>query len=504
MTKGETGNMTSHYLLAIDQGTTSTRAIVFTEEGRCLAQHQVELTQYYPAEGWVEHSAAEIWQATLLTCRQALQTASIHASQLIGIGVTNQRETTVVWNRKTGQPVHAAIVWQDRRTADYCLSLKNKGLESKITAKTGLLLDPYFSGTKLTWILDKVDPDRTLSKQGELAFGTIDTYLLWQLTAGREHKTDATNASRTLLFNIQTQCWDDELLSLFNIPKEILPSVENCCSEFGLTEKDFLGASVPIRGMAGDQQAALIGQACFEPGSAKSTYGTGCFLMANMGESFCLSQHRLLTTVAYRLNNKTTYALEGSIFIAGAGVQWLRDSLKIIAHADESERWAVKSNGETNGVYLVPAFTGLGAPHWDPEARGAIVGLTRNSGIAEIVTATLQSVCYQTYDLIDSIQKDTGCALRMLKVDGGMVKNDWLMQFLSDITRCTVSRPVIQETTALGAAYLAGLQAGLFHDLADIEKRWLCDKHFLPSISPMQQQKKLKGWHKAVERVLLK
>lgn len=492
------------YLLAIDQGTTSTRAIIFNQKSERIESSQIELQQFYPQKGWVEHSASEIWQATLTACRQALQKAALDACQIATIGITNQRETTVVWHRKTGEPVHPAIVWQDRRTASLCSALKEKGLEPMVAAKTGLLLDPYFSATKLQWILDKVDPDRRLSQAGDLAFGTIDTYLLWRLTNGRSHKTDATNASRTMLFNIHQQAWDDELLALFNIPKAILPEVENCAAEFGVTEKSLFSAEIPIRGMAGDQQAALIGQACFEVGSVKSTYGTGCFLVANTGKKPCVSQHRLLSTVAYRLNGETTYALEGSIFIAGAGVQWLRDALHLVKSAADTERFARQTDGDTGGVYLVPAFTGLGAPHWDPEARAAIVGLTRDSGIAHIVTATLQSVCYQTYDLLESIEKDAGQKIGLLRVDGGMVNNSWLMQFLADILNVEVSRPVIAETTALGVAYLAALQSGVFQGTSDISAQWQCEKSFLPSMSPMRRRPLIGGWHQALSRVLLK
>ncbi|MDX5336476.1 MAG: glycerol kinase GlpK, partial [Marinobacter sp.] len=450
----------SRYLLAIDQGTTSSRAIVFDARGAQVAVAQQEFHQYFPRDGWVEHDAVEIWDSTLAVCREALEKAGVQASDLAGIGITNQRETTVVWDRETGEPIHHAIVWQDRRTASLCTKLKSDGHEALVVERTGLLIDPYFSATKVAWLLDNVEGARKRAEAGELAFGTVDTWLLWNLTNGQSHYTDATNASRTALFNIHNQDWDDDLLALFRVPKALLPEVLDCADEYGDTHADWLGAPVKVAGIAGDQHAALIGQACFEPGMAKSTYGTGCFLMLNTGDQALRSENRLLTTMAYRLNGKPCYAIEGSIFVAGAAMQWLRDGLRLITHASESAGHA-ETVGVDNPVYLVPAFTGLGAPHWDPNARGAILGLTRDTGIAEIVTAGLQSVCYQTKDLVRAIRND-GARLESIRVDGGMAVNDWVMQFLCDILNVTVDRPKVTETTALGAAYLAGLQTGVF------------------------------------------
>lgn len=489
----------SQYLLSIDQGTTSTRAIVFDQKGLPVAQSQQEFKQIFPADGWVEHDAMEIWQGTLEVCREALVNAKIEARQIASIGITNQRETTVIWDRKTGQPIHNAIVWQDRRTADYCSKLKEIGHEDSVAAKTGLLLDPYFSATKIKWILDNVEGARARAEAGELAFGTIDTWLLWQLTAGESHKTDATNASRTLVFNIHTQQWDEELLALFEIPAALLPTVEDSSADFGTTQVDILGAPVAIGGIAGDQQAALIGQACFEPGMAKSTYGTGCFLMLNTGSEALKSEHRLLTTVAYRINGETSYAIEGSIFVAGATIQWLRDGIQLIQHAGETEPLA-REMGIDNSVYLVPAFTGLGAPFWDPNARGAIMGLTRDTGIKEIVTAGLQSVCYQTADLMLAMQQD-GAKPKALRVDGGMVVNNWVVQFLSDVLDVRIDRPQVTETTALGAAYLAGLQAGVFSSLEDIAKLWHCESSFESDMDGETRDRLYSGWQDAVRRV---
>ncbi|MDX5327437.1 MAG: glycerol kinase GlpK, partial [Marinobacter sp.] len=426
----------SRYLLAIDQGTTSSRAIVFDARGTQVAVAQQEFHQYFPRDGWVEHDAVEIWDSTLAVCREALEKAGVQASDLAGIGITNQRETTVVWDRETGEPIHHAIVWQDRRTASLCTKLKSDGHEALVVERTGLLIDPYFSATKVAWLLDNVEGARKRAEAGELAFGTVDTWLLWNLTNGQSHYTDATNASRTALFNIHNQDWDDDLLALFRVPKALLPEVLDCADEYGDTHADWLGAPVKVAGIAGDQHAALIGQACFEPGMAKSTYGTGCFLMLNTGDQALRSENRLLTTMAYRLNGKPCYAIEGSIFVAGAAMQWLRDGLRLITHASESAGHA-EAVGVDNPVYLVPAFTGLGAPHWDPNARGAILGLTRDTGIAEIVTAGLQSVCYQTKDLVRAIRND-GARLESIRVDGGMAVNDWVMQFLCDILNVTV------------------------------------------------------------------
>jgi len=488
------------YLLAIDQGTTSSRAIVFGAEGLPLASAQQEFKQYFPNDGWVEHDGEEIWQSTLKVCQQALQQAGVQAAQIAAIGITNQRETTLVWDAVSGAPIHPAIVWQDRRTADYCAGLKAAGHEAAVAAKTGLLIDPYFSATKLRWILETVPGARARAERGELRFGTVDSFLLWRLSGGRSHKTDATNASRTLLFNIHSQQWDQELLALFEIPASLLPEVLDCAADFGHTEAELLGASIPVLGMAGDQQAALIGQACFQPGMVKSTYGTGCFMIQNTGKTPVTSKHRLLTTVGYRLSGQVTYAVEGSIFVAGAAVQWLRDGIKLISHARDSEALA-EQTGDACGVYLVPAFTGLGAPYWDPKARGAIFGLTRDTGIKEIVTAGLQSVCYQTRDLLEAMRQDGANPPSALRVDGGMVVNNWVMQFLADILGVPVERPKVTETTALGVAYLAGLQAGLYRDLDEIAGHWQREQRFSPRMAEEHRGKLYAGWLDAVQRV---
>lgn len=490
----------SQYLLAIDQGTTSSRAIIFDDKGCLIATAQMEFSQYFPQDGWVEHEPEEIWQSVLAVCRQVLVEANLSAAQIAGIGITNQRETTVLWDRKTGKPLNRAIVWQDRRTADVCLALKAKLDEREIQKKTGLLLDPYFSATKIAWILDHVDGARQRAEQGELAFGTIDTFLLWHLTQGAEHKTDATNASRTLLFNIHTQEWDDELLRWFGIPKSILPEVHDCAADFGESAKEWFGEAIPIAGMAGDQQAAVVGQACFYPGMIKSTYGTGCFMILNTGDKAILSENRLLTTVAYRIEGKVTYGLEGSIFIAGAAVQWLRDGLSLISSASETEALARKVKVE-HGVYMVPAFTGLGAPYWDPEARGALFGLTRDTGIQDIVSAGLQSVAYQTLDLVNAMEADGADKITTLRVDGGMVANNWVVEFLSDLLNAKVERPQIIETTALGAAYLAGLQVGVFGCLEDIGHLWRCERHIVPDMDDVVRKRLYEGWQDAVMRI---
>lgn len=489
-----------HYLLAIDQGTTSNRAIVFNQKGALIATSQQAITQSFPNDGWVEHSPEEIWQTTLNVCREAIRKAKIEAKELVSIGITNQRETTIVWDEQTGKAVYPAIVWQDRRTADYCAKLKKQGYESLISERTGLLIDPYFSATKLRWILDNVPNVREKAEKGMLKFGTVDSFLLWHLTGGQSHYTDASNAARTMLFNIHTQQWDKELLALFNIPEVMLPDVKDCAAEFGVTDMLAFGANVPIRGMAGDQQAALFGQACFEEGMIKSTYGTGCFMIKNMGETAVQSKNRLLTTVGYRLNGEVTYALEGSIFVAGAAIQWLRDGVKLIEHVAQTESMA-EEIGDSGGVYLVPAFTGLGAPYWDPKARGAIFGLTRDTGIKEIVTAGLQSVCYQTYDLIDAMQQDGGATIGTLRVDGGMAVNNWVMQFLADILDVTVERPSINETTALGVAWLAGLQSGLYQGLDEIAHFWCLQRRFESNMSVQKRKKLYAGWLDAVNRV---
>lgn len=489
----------TRYILAIDQGTTSSRAIIFNDSGQIHAISQQEFAQHYPESGWVEHDPEAIWLSVVETCRKVLEESGLSASDIAAAGIANQRETAIIWDRNTGEPIYNAIVWQDRRTAAYCQSLKDQGREAMINEKTGLLVDPYFSATKIAWILDKVPGSRERAQRGELAFGTVDTFLLWRLTGGASHLTDATNASRTLLFNIHTQEWDPELLELFDIPQALLPAVKDSSDDFGNIGADLLGSEIPVYGVAGDQQAALFGQTCFREGMAKSTYGTGCFLVLNTGKQALKSEHRLLTTVAYRLNGETTYALEGSIFVAGAAIQWLRDGLKMIRLAEDCEPLAEQTSLD-HGVYLLPAFTGLGAPYWDPKARGAIFGLTRDTGIKEIVTAGLQSVCYQTKDLQKAMEKD-GLRPVALRVDGGMVVNNWVLQFLADILGATVDRPRTIETTALGVAYLAGLKAGLFESLETIEQLWECDRRFSPSMSKERRDGFYNGWVEAVNRL---
>ena len=503
----------SQFLLSIDQGTTSSRAIVFDEQGNNKGQGQKEFTQYFPQDGWVEHDPEEIWQTTLDTCREAILEAGLNAKDIVGIGITNQRETTIVWDRKTGEPIYNAIVWQDRRTATFCAELKKQNREEEVQSKTGLLIDPYFSGTKIKWILDNVDGARERAAKNELAFGTIDTFLLWRLTGGKSHKTDATNASRTLLFDIHHQRWDKSLLEALDVPENMLPSVEDSSADFGETASELFGAPIPIMAMAGDKHAALVGQACFLPGMAKSTYGTGCFLMLNTGGQAAKSQNKLLTTIAYRLNGEVTYAIEGSIFIAGAAIQWLRDGLRLVESAAETEAIAERV-GNDPGIYLVPAFTGLGAPYWDPDARGAILGITRDTGADEVVTAGLQSVCYQTVELVEAMLSDSlsdeassmGAPElsqpTVLRVDGGMVMNNWLVQFLADIMNAEVDRPLVTETTALGVSFLVGLQAGIHHSLEDVAKLWQCERRFVPAMDEAQRKKQVNGWKQAVNRTL--
>ncbi|MCX8278611.1 glycerol kinase GlpK [Phyllobacterium sp. 0TCS1.6C] len=491
------------YVLAIDQGTTSTRAIIFDKNRKVVGTSQREFQQIYPQSGWVEHDPEEIWQSVVGTCQIAIDNARIEAGEVAAIGITNQRETVIVWDKATGRPVHNAIVWQDRRTAATCQKLKKQGLEKRFTRKTGLLLDPYFSGTKLAWILDKVPGARKRAANGELLFGTIDSFLIWRLTEGKVHATDATNASRTLLFNIARNEWDDELLDILRIPRAMLPEVKDCAANYGSAAASLFGAAIPILGVAGDQHAATIGQACFEPGMFKSTYGTGCFAVLNTGSDMVLSKNRLLTTIAYRLNGKTTYALEGSIFIAGAAVQWLRDGLKIIGSAPETGKLADQAD-PSQEVYLVPAFVGLGAPHWDAEARGAIYGLTRNSGPAEFARAALEAVSYQTRDLLDAMRKDwkSADAKTVLRVDGGMVASDWTMQRLADILDAPVDRPTILETTALGAAWLAGSKAGIWPNRREFAKTWERDTRFTPKMDEKTRKRKIAGWKAAVRRTL--
>ena len=487
-------------ILAIDQGTTSSRAIVFDRDCAFVSQAQQEFPQIYPQAGWVEHDPAAIWQTSLQVSREAVRKADEAGKPVVAIGITNQRETTIVWDRKTGDPVYNAIVWQDRRTADICADLRAAGHKKEIRDRTGLLLDPYFSATKIAWILDHVDGARARAQKGELAFGTVDSFLIWHLTGGKVHATDATNASRTSLFNIHTNDWDDRLLDIFRVPRACLPDVHDCAADYGATDRALFGRPIPIAGVAGDQQAAAIGQAGFAKGAIKSTYGTGCFVLVNTGNQAVSSSNSLLTTVGYRLNGKTTYALEGSIFSAGASVQWLRDELQIVAHASETEAIA-QSIPDNQGVYLVPAFAGLGAPHWRADARASITGLTRGTGRAAIVRATLESVAYQTADLLSAMQAD-GVSISGLRVDGGMVANAWMLQFLSDILQISVERPVIMETTALGAAFLAGLQTGLFTDLDDVSARWQLALNVSPQMSKPDRDALMAGWQQAVRRTL--
>jgi glycerol kinase len=486
------------FILAIDQGTTSTRAILFDAEARPMANHSIELKQIYPANGWVEHDAEEIWQATVATCRVAMK--GVAPSDIAAIGITNQRETTVLWDKKTGVPLHNAIVWQDRRTAERCRQLKDAGHEPDVAARTGLLLDPYFAGTKMEWLLDHCPGARARAERGELALGTIDTWLIWKLTGGAVHATDVTNASRTMLLNLKSLAWDDAMLKLLNVPRAALPDVRDSAGDYGATTSDLFGGAIPIRGVAGDQQAALFGQACFKPGDVKSTYGTGCFALVNTGSTPPSSANRLLATAGYRANGETAYAIEGSIFIAGAVVQWLRDALGVIRNAAEVEALAATAK-PAEGLYFVPAFTGLGAPYWDPDARGAILGLTRDMGVAEIARAALDAVCFQTRDLLDAMARDMNGKPGALKVDGGMVKNDWFCQRLADLTGLPVDRPKITETTALGAAYLAGLSAGIFSSFDDIAKAWALDRRFDPTLAASARDTLYEGWLAAVARV---
>ncbi|HEY0234597.1 MAG TPA: glycerol kinase GlpK [Afipia sp.] len=492
------------HILAIDQGTTSSRAMVFRADMSVAALAQQEFPQHFPASGWVEHEPDDIWTSTLATCREAMDKAGLKATDIAAIGITNQRETTVVWDRKTGRAVHRAIVWQDRRTADVCARLKNEGHEPAISAKTGLIIDPYFSGTKIAWILDHVPGARERAERGELLFGTVDCYLLWRLTGGKVHATDATNASRTLLFDIHRGEWDEELLGLLSVPRAMLPDVRDSSGDFGMSVSDLFGGAIAIRGIAGDQQAATIGQACFAPGMMKSTYGTGCFALLNTGTTAVASKKKLLTTIAYQLNGQRTYALEGSIFVAGSAVQWLRDGLHLIKTAHDSDLLTEKSDS-TQSVYLVPAFVGLGAPYWNPRVRGAMFGLTRNTGPAEFAHAALESVCYQTHDLWTAMIADWPEAAKtntVLRVDGGMAVSDWTMQRLADLLNAPVDRPVVRETTAVGAAYLAGLAAGVYPEPKRFADNWRLERRFKPNMSEATRTRKLKGWAQAVKGVL--
>ncbi|MDP6967506.1 MAG: glycerol kinase GlpK [Gammaproteobacteria bacterium] len=489
-------------ILAIDQGTTSTRAIVFDSNMCPLAKAQKEFTQHFPHSGWVEHDPEEIWQTVIVTCQQALAQAGEQVD-IAAIGITNQRETTLVWDKATGQAIYPAIVWQDRRTSNICQELKQQGYEQQIQNTTGLLLDPYFSGTKVQWILDHVDGARNQAEQGKLAFGTVDSYLIWRLTGGKRHVTDATNAARTLLFDIDQNIWSQDLCELLHIPVNMLPEVLDCAAEFGHTDPSLFGTSIPILGVAGDQQAATIGQACFEPGMMKSTYGTGCFALLNTGQQRVHSKKRLLSTIAYRINGQTTYALEGSIFIAGAVVQWLRDGLNIIDHANQASTLAQQADPQQE-LIMVPAFTGLGAPYWNPECRGAIYGLTRNSGPAELARAALESVAYQTRDLLQAMQADCPALTQQtrLRVDGGMTQSDWTMQFLADILGTTVDRPQNIESTIIGAAWLAGQQAGIYDTMLAFSQQWQMQHQFQPQLHKAKASHLYKQWQQAVQSTL--
>ena len=499
--------MTASLILAIDQGTTSSRAIVFDASAAIVSSAQEEFAQHFPRSGWVEHEPDDLWQTTLRCCRRAIEDGGVNVDEIAGIGITNQRETTLVWDRETGEPIHRAIVWQDRRTAPFCLELKERGLEAEFTQRSGLLLDPYFSGTKVSWLLDNVEGARTRAEAGTLVFGTVDTWLIWRLTGGKRHVTDATNAARTLMYNIGENRWDERLCEHLGVPTAMLPQVLDCAADFGTADPEHLGRAIPVLGVAGDQQAATIGNACFEPGMFKSTYGTGCFALLNTGGELVPSRNRMLTTIAYRLDGQTTYALEGSIFMAGATVQWLRDGLGIIEATPQSGELAERAD-DAQDVVMVPAFTGLGAPHWDAEARGAIFGMTRGTGPAEIARAALEAVCYQTADLLAAMHDDWGRSSDLgdedtvLRVDGGMVASDWTMQFLADILDAPVDRPTVLETTALGAAWLAGSRAGVWPDRAGFAKTWKRERRFEPRMNGAERRRKLHLWRDAVRRTL--
>ena len=489
------------FIVAIDQGTTSSRAILFNTKGKPLFKSQLEFKQYFPKNGWVEHNPEEIWSKTKKVLAHVINKSKILKGEILTIGIANQRETTTLWDKVSGKPVYNAIVWQDRRTTDFCKKFRSNKRESLINKKTGLLIDPYFSGTKIKWIIDNVPEAKKLLRKKQLLFGTIDTFLLWRLTKGKTHATDATNASRTMLYNINTNKWDKQILKSLKIPPHILPVIKDSSDNFGTTHRSVTGKSYPITGVVGDQQAATIGQCCFEKGTAKSTYGTGAFVLMNTGSKIILSKNRLLTTVCYRLNGKSTYALEGSIFIAGAGVQWLRDEMKIIRNANETEK-IVRSLKTNSNVYLVPAFVGLGSPYWDSNARGVLSGLTRDTGANEIVRAIIESTAYQTNDLFNAMKGD-GLKPKVIKIDGGMVKNNWFSQFLSSVLNITVYRSQNEETTALGAAFMAGLQIGIFKSLNDISKKWKLNKKFVPKIKNSERVKLLKGWSKTIRKTLL-
>ena len=487
------------YLMALDQGTTSSRAIIFDKKGQIVSVAQKEFKQFFPNQGWVEHDANEIWTSQSSVMIEALVNKDIRADQIAAIGITNQRETTIVWDRKTGKPIHRAIVWQDRRTAAFCNELKEKGLSETIASKTGLIIDAYFSATKVRWILENVKGARERAEAGELAFGTVDSWLIWKLSTGRAHLTDITNASRTMLFNIHTQEWDQELLDLFEIPKSMLPEVKSCSEVFCETTGDVLSVKIPIAGVAGDQQAALFGQLCTEPGMAKTTYGTGCFLVMNTGREAVRSQNQLLTTVAWKIGDEINYALEGSVFIGGAAVQWLRDGLELFKKASETEKLAM-SLEDNDGVYFVPALSGLGAPHWDQDARGAFFGITRGTTIAHMTRAALEAIAYQVYDVLKAMEKDSGKPTQELRVDGGATANNFLMQFQADLLDCEIKRPKIIETTAIGAAFLAGLAVGFWKNREELQELWTADRSFDPEMPDDKREKLIHFWHKAVER----
>lgn len=494
--------MEKKYIMALDRGTTSSRCIIFDKDGNIIKVAQKEFEQIYPKPGWVEHDAMEIWGSQSGVMREAVDTAGINPEEIAAIGITNQRETTVVWDKKTGKPIYNAIVWQCRRTSEICDELKEKGLTECIREKTGLIIDAYFSATKVKWILDNVEGARERAEKGELLFGTIDTWLIWKLTGGRVHVTDYSNASRTMMYNINTLEWDKDILKELDIPEIMLPEVKESSCVYGYTDSGlFADIKIPIAGCAGDQQSALFGQNCFEEGTAKNTYGTGCFLLMNTGEKPVKSENGLLTTISWGVDGKVEYALEGSIFMGGASIQWLRDELRMIKSAADSEKYAMRVEN-TNGVYVVPAFTGLGAPYWDMYARGTIVGLTRGAKKEHLIRATLESIAYQTKDVLEAMQNDSGIELKSLKVDGGASNNNFLMQFQSDILNVKIDRPKIVETTALGAAYLAGLAVVFFKSKEDIKKRWVCDREFEPKMSEEVREKSYKDWKRAVERSL--
>ena len=489
------------FIVAIDQGTTSSRAVLFDTTGKSLFKSQLEFRQYFPKNGWVEHNPEEIWNKTKKVLVNVINESKKLKGEILTIGITNQRETTILWNKVSGKPIYNAIVWQDRRTADFCKKYRSNKRERLINRKTGLLIDPYFSGTKIKWIINNVPKAKKLLRKKQLLFGTIDTFLLWRLTKGRSHATDSTNASRTMLYNINTNKWDKQILKSLKIPSHILPIIKNSSDHFGMTHRSITGKSYPITGVVGDQQAATIGQCCFKKGSVKSTYGTGAFVLMNTGSKKIYSKNRLLTTICYRLNGKSTYALEGSIFIAGAGVQWIRDKMKLIQKASETEK-VIKSLKSNSGVYLVPAFVGLGAPHWDSKARGVLSGLTRDTGPKEIIRAIIESTAYQSYDLFIAMKKD-GLNPKVIKIDGGMVNNNWFSQFLADILNIKVYRSQTEETTALGAAFMAGLQIGVFKSLNDISKKWKLNRKFIPKIKNSERLNLLKGWSRAIRRTLI-